>query len=105
MILLTLWILLVSILTLTFAAFLFYRWFHRVPVRTFPDDVTSVISPADGKVAVVKRFTSKKVKVEKWNAATVNLLAQDVAKKRVVYSHRDDSLQCSCSTRFLFLEL
>ena len=60
---------------------LFWRyWFCRRPKRKTPRGDT-VVSPANGTVAVVRQFDTSTVKAKKWNKGSVEFLAQDVAKK------------------------
>jgi len=62
------------------AVLLFWKfWFCRKPARTIPkEDV--VLSPANGSIAIVKRFNAKE-KIKKWNRGSVELLCDDVAEK------------------------
>lgn len=62
--------------------FLFWRlWFCRKPKRRIPEGAKNIISPANGTVEVIKKFSSPTVKAKKWNTGSVEFMAQDVAKK------------------------
>ncbi len=66
--------------------FVFWKlWFSRQPRRNVPSDPGLITSPANGTVAVVRRFDTmwgnSSVKAEKWNAGSVEFLASDVAAK------------------------
>lgn len=76
--------LLFLILLLIVAFSLFRLWFCRKPARIIPKATRSIVSPANGTVAVVQRFDttkSKTLKAKKWNRGSVEFLARDVAKK------------------------
>lgn len=61
--------------------FLFHQlWFCRRPARKVPRK-PGIVSPANGRVAVVQRFTSPRARVKKWNRGSVELLCSDVARR------------------------
>jgi len=75
-----------ALLFLIIAFFLFWRlWFCRQPRRQMPKGDKVIVSPANGTVAVVRRFDTtlakKTIKAQKWNTGSVEFLAQDVAQR------------------------
>ncbi len=74
-----------SITAVLLALLLFWKlWFCREPQRRVPKAGKVIVSPANGTVAVVRRFDTTKQKTvgaKKWNRASVEILAEDVAKK------------------------
>ncbi len=70
---------------LLLAFFLFWRfWFARQPRRIVPPDARSIVSPANGKIVVVKKFDVQKsssTNAKKWNCGSVDILCEDVAPK------------------------
>ena len=58
----------------------FVAWFYRRPRRAIPKDARVIVSPANGRVAVVKRFTKGSLEIPKWNKAKTRFLTSDVAK-------------------------
>jgi len=74
-----------SIVAVLLALLLFWKlWFCREPQRRVPKARDAIVSPANGTVAVVKRFDTRKAKTvgaRKWNRGSVEILAEDVAKK------------------------
>jgi phosphatidylserine decarboxylase len=66
---------------LLFGIFLFWRlWFCRQPARVIPSDDRLIVSPANGTVAVVRRFDTKTVTAKKWNHGSVEFVSADVAR-------------------------
>lgn len=69
--------------------FLYWRlWFRRRPKRKIPSGEGIIVSPANGRVAVIKRFDTKQkgkivngIRTKKWNGGSVDILAHDVAEK------------------------
>lgn len=62
--------------------FLFWKlWFCRKPRRSIPYGKKIIASPANGTIAVVRRYDSERVQVKKWNLGSVELLARDVAPR------------------------
>ncbi len=64
------------------ALLLFHRfWFCRQPRRRIPRTPRAIVSPANGRLAVVKRFSTRQLTVKKWNRGSVELLCADVAPR------------------------
>lgn len=79
-------LLLAFILLFGLLLFLFWRlWFCRLPDRDIPSGERLIVSPANGHVAVVRRFDTTHgtpgVAAKKWNRGRVELLATDVATR------------------------
>ncbi len=76
--------LLFLILALIVLFYLFWKlWFSRDPERKGPKDPDIILSPANGRVAVVQRFDSSKtasVTAQKWNKGRAGILCKDVAQ-------------------------
>jgi len=71
--------------TLILAFFLYWRfWFGRQPRRAVPPDERTIVSPANGKLVVIRKFDVKKSSsalAKKWNGGSVDVLCKDVAPK------------------------
>jgi phosphatidylserine decarboxylase len=62
--------------------FIFWKlWFCRKPRRSIPYGKEIIASPANGTVAIVRRFDSERIQVKKWNLGSIEILARDVATK------------------------
>ncbi len=71
-----------ALLVLLLLLFLFWRlWFCRRPARSVPPREEAIVSPANGRVTLVRRFDTRRLTAKKWNRASVEFLAQDVAEK------------------------
>jgi len=73
---------LVTIIIILVLLFLFWKlWFCRKPRRAIPYGKDVIASPANGRVAAVRRYDSERLQVKKWNLGSVEVLARDVAPR------------------------
>ncbi len=65
---------------------LFWRfWFLRDPERVIPKG-KNIVSPADGKIIMVKDMSAKNLKIRKGRLGMIDVLAKDVADEYTIVS-------------------
>ncbi|RME31844.1 hypothetical protein D6789_01425 [Candidatus Woesearchaeota archaeon] len=73
---------LAGLVLVVLSGLLFHRyWFCRQPRRRVPRTPKSIVSPANGRLTVIKQFSTPRTTVQKWNRGSVEVLCEDVAPR------------------------
>ena len=78
--------LLIAIILLILLSLLFYKFiFLRNPERKIPSG-KNIVSPADGRVILIQKFSNKEIKINKGFVGKIKTLTSDIADKGYIVS-------------------